>query len=55
MNRPEIRMTRLELQHACRAIEGAYLLSKGSELEADLARLLEASRATLDRTKEKPL
>jgi hypothetical protein len=45
---PELRIMSLELQHAERAIERARLLSKGSEFEADLARLLEAARATLD-------
>ncbi|TPV99332.1 MAG: hypothetical protein USCAAHI_01209 [Beijerinckiaceae bacterium] len=50
--RSEARIVRLELIHAIAAIERAFLLSHGSEQEADLARLLEAARATLDLIKE---
>ena len=39
---PELRMIRLELLHAIGAIERAWLLARDGELEADLARLLEA-------------
>jgi hypothetical protein len=49
---PETRMIHLELQHACAAIERARLLSKGSEVEADLVRLSEAAYATLMLIKE---
>lgn len=35
---PEIRIIRLELQHAIRAIERAWLIVQGSELEGDLER-----------------
>jgi hypothetical protein len=48
---PEIRMIRLELQHACAAIERASLIARDhcdAETKGDLARLLEAAKATLD-------
>ena len=48
---PEARMMRLELQHACAAIERASLVARDRELRElapDFARLLEAARATLD-------
>jgi hypothetical protein len=48
---PELRMLRLELQHAVAAIERASLLAHGSGLEADLSHLLEAAKATLDLAK----
>jgi len=44
-------MMRLELQHACAAIERASLVARDRELRElapDFARLLEAARATLD-------
>jgi hypothetical protein len=42
------RMIRLELLHAVGAIERAALLARGSEVEADVSRLLETARATVD-------
>ena len=45
---PERRIMILELRHATQAVERAWLISRGSELEHDLVRLVEAARATLD-------
>jgi hypothetical protein len=52
MTSPEIRMVTLEFKHAIASIERAWLIARDGELEADLARLLEAARATLDLIKE---
>jgi hypothetical protein len=52
MNKIQQIMIRLELQHACAAIERASLIARETELEADLVRLLEAARATLDLFRE---
>ena len=56
---PETRMIRLELQHACAAINRAFLIARHSEHQdihqpviPDLLRLLEAARATLDLIRE---
>ena len=48
MTGAQIRMIRLELLHAVGAIERAALLARGSEVEADVSRLLEMARATID-------
>jgi hypothetical protein len=49
---PEHRVMQLELKHAAAAIERAWLIARDGELEADLERLLEAARATLDLTQD---
>jgi hypothetical protein len=46
--KPEIRMIRLELQHACAAIERARLLAPSVELQTDLANLREAAHELLN-------
>lgn len=48
MRAHEKHLIELELQHACNAIERARLIARTTKLEADLARLLEAAKATLD-------
>ena len=49
---PKTRMLRLELRHACAAIERARLIAKGMVVEADVARLLEMAEATVDLVEE---
>jgi hypothetical protein len=45
----------LELRHAAQAVERAWLISRGTELEHDLVRLVEATRATLDLIVKEPI
>jgi hypothetical protein len=52
---PERRIMILELRHAAQAVERAWLISRGSELEHDLVRLVEATRATLDLVVKEPI
>jgi len=52
---PERRIMILELRHAAQAVERAWLISRGTELEHDLVRLVEATRATLDLIVKEPI
>lgn len=44
---PEHRIMTLELKHAAKGIERAWLIAKGSDIETDVGRLLQAARATV--------
>jgi hypothetical protein len=44
----EHKLIMLELQHACHAIERAWVMARDEELANSVGRLLEAARTTLD-------
>lgn len=48
MTESRLKLITLEVRHGAASVERAWLLSKGANLEHDIARLLEATNATLD-------